>query len=248
LHLALFPYTLRKKKEDTKMAKVMFGSLATDVRGKIAGIVYSKNRNGAYVRQKVSPTQSPTTRRTAVRERLAGLAAYFSGTLTAAQVAAWNAFAQNNPVTDIFGRTMILSGIQSFVQLNGIILNCGGAQIDDPPANLAITPLTSFTATLTAGAPDVASIAFAPTPTGANVKLQVYATQPLPSGRSFTKNFKRWLVVSALNAATPANIATAYLAKFGAMTAGNKIGIWVNRVDTTTGAQTPGMYDLVTIG
>lgn len=230
------------------MAKIMFGAIATDARGKVAGIVYSKNRNGPYVRQKVSPTQTPTARRNTVRETMAGLASYFSGTLTSAQVAAWNSFAQNNPVTDIFGRTMLLSGIQTFCRLNGVILNCGGTQIDDPPANLAIDPLTSAVVTATAGAPDVFSVAFAPTPCGANIKLQLFATQPLPSGRTFTANFRRWLGVSALNAATPYNAASAYLAKFGAMTAGNKIGVWINRVDTTTGAQTPGLYSLVTIG
>jgi len=225
----------------------MFGAIATDARGKLAGIVYSKNRNGAYVRQKVSPTQAPTERRSLVRERMAGLASYFSGSLTAAQVLAWNSFAQNNPVTDVFGRTMLLSGIQTFCRLNAVILNCGGTQIDDPPANLAIAPLTSMTVTATAGAPDVLSIAYGPSPAGADVKMQLWATQPLPSGRTYTGNFKRWLMVGALNGATPLIASAAYLARFGALTAGNKIGIWLNRVDTVTGAQTPGMYDLVTV-
>lgn len=229
------------------MAKVMFGAIATDARGKIAGIVYSKNRNGAYVRQKVSPTQAPSARRNTVRETLAGLASYFSGTLSAAQVSSWNFFALNNPVTDVFGRVMTLSGINAFCQLNAIIINCGGVQIDDPPADLSISPLLTAVVTATEGAPDVLSVAYTPTPTGASVKLQVWATQPLPSGRTFTGNFKRWLNVSALNAASPANILAAYNTKFGTFTAGQKIGVWCNRVDTTKGAQTPGLYSLVSV-
>ena len=226
------------------MAKVMFGAIATDARGKVAGIVYSKNRNGAYVRQKVSPTQAPSARRNTVRETLGGLASFFSGSLTAAQVAAWNYFALNNPVTDVFGRVMTLSGINAFCQLNGIIINCGGTQIDDPPASLAITPLTSATVTLDTDPSDVLSIAYTPTPLGANIKLQVWATQPLPTGRTFTGNYKRWLMVSAAAAASPLNALAAYNTKFGTFAQGQKVGIWTNLVDVTTGAQTPGLYSL----
>jgi len=230
------------------MAKIMFGALATDARGKIAGVVYSKNAAGAYIRQKVSPTQSLTTRRGTVRERITNLSKYWSATLTAAQVLAWNAFAKNNPVSDVFGRSQTLSGIQTFCRLNAEILNCGGTQIDDPPGSLTISGITTMTVTATAGSPDVLSIAFGPTPLDANLKLNIFATQPLPSGRTFTKNYLRWIAASAAAQATPYNAAAAYLAKFGAMTAGNKIGIQASVVDITTGAKTTGLYSLVTIG
>jgi len=229
------------------MAKIMFGAIATDARGKIAGVVYSKNAAGAYIRQKVSPTQSLTSRRGTVRTRITNLSKYWSATLTPAQIVAWNAFAKNNPVSDVFGRSQTLSGIQTFCRLNAQILNVGGTQIDDPPGSLTIAGITTITVTATAGAPDVLSIAYGPTPLPANVRLNVFATQPLPSGRTFTKSFMRWIFSSAAAAATPANVAAAYLAKFGAMTAGNKIGVLVNVVDDSTGAATTGLYSLVTI-
>lgn len=228
------------------MAKVMFGALATDVRGKIAGIVYSKNASGAYIRQKVSPTQSLTSRRGTVRERMTNLAKYWSATLTPAQVLAWNAFAKNNPVNDVFGRTQTLSGIQTFCRLNATILNVAGTQIDDPPASLTIVGITSMTITATAGTPAL-SIAYAPTPLEANVCLNVFATQQLPNGRTFTKPYLRWIFASAAAAATPANILSAYTAKFGALVEGGKIGIRANVVDKTTGAATTGLYSLVTV-
>lgn len=228
------------------MAKVMFGGIATDARGKIAGIVYSKNAAGAYVRQKVSPTQSLTTRRGTVRERITNLSKYWSATLTPAQVLAWNAFAKNNPVSDVFGRSQTLSGIQTFCRLNATILNVGSTQIDDPPTSLTIVGITSMTITATA-AVQALSIAYAPTPLETNVKLNVFATQQLPSGRTFTKPFLRWIFASAAAAATPANILSAYTAKFGALVEGGKIGIRANVVDGTTGAQTTGLYSLVTV-
>lgn len=230
------------------MAKILFGALATDARGKIAGVVYSKNAAGAYIRQKVSPTQSLTARRGTVRERMTNLAKYWSATLTPAQVNAWNSFAKNNPVTDVFGRSQTLSGIQTFCRLNAEILNVGGTQIDDPPGSLTITGITTMTVTATAGAPDILSIAFGPTPLDTNVRLNIFATQPLPSGRTFTKNYLRWIAASSTAQASPFNAAAAYLAKFGAMTAGNKIGILANVVDNLSGAKTTGLYSLVTIG
>src|SRR5262245_7310102 len=228
------------------MAKIMFGAIATDARGKVAGIVYSKNASGAYIRQKVSPTQSLTTRRGLVRSRMTNLAKFWSNSLTAAQVAAWNSFAKNNPVTDVFGRSQTLSGIQTYCRLNAVILNVGGTQIDDPPASLTIQGITTITATAAAGTPAL-SIAFGPSPLDTNVCLNVFATQQLPVGRTFTKPFMRWIFASAAAATTPANVLSAYTAKFGALTEGAKIGILANVADKTTGAQTTGLYQLITV-
>jgi len=230
------------------MAKIQFGAVATDARGKIAGIVYSKNRAGGFVRQKVSPTQTETQRRGLVRQIFAANAQTWSLGLTAAQVAAWNAFASSHLVTDVFGASHALSGIQVFQKLNSIIQIAGGAAITSPPTSLAIVSLLTAVVTMTAGAPDVMSVAYTPTPTEANVVLQVFATRPLPVGRTFTKADKRWLGVSTAAAASPYNAAAAYLAKFGAMTAGRVAGVWVNKVNKVTGAQTVPMYSLVTIG
>lgn len=229
------------------MAKIMFGAIATDARGKVAGVVYSKNAAGAYIRQKVSPTQSLTVRRGLVRARITNLSKFWSNSLTATQIAAWNAFAKNNPVTDVFGRTQTLSGIQTYCRLNANILNVGGTQIDDPPASLTIAGIETLTTTATAGTPTL-SIAFGPSPLDTNVCLNVFATQQLPVGRTFTKSFMRWIFASAAAATTPANVLSAYTAKFGTLVEGAKIGVLANVVDKTTGAATTGLYNLVTVG
>lgn len=306
------------------MAKILFGAMVTDARGKLAGIVYSKNAAGAYARQKVSPTQSLTTRRGTVRERVTNLSKYFSASLTPDQVAAWNGFAKNNPVTDIFGRSQTLSGITTFTRLNATIINVGGSQIDDPPPSLTITGITTMSVTANSGAAvvlsvvsgeaaeqrftvlgnhvaqlthgmtltaagvtgnagpftvgaavlvggntqiyvdeavvdvaaagtlttagsDLVSVAFGPTPLDTNVKLSIWATQPLPPGRTFTKSFMRWLAYSSAAQASPYDVTAAYVAKFGSLVGGNKIGVRAQAVDATTGAATTGLYELATI-
>jgi hypothetical protein len=167
-------------------------------------------------------------------------------TLTPAQVLAWNAFAKNNPVSDVFGRSQTLSGIQTFVRLNGVILNCGGTQIDNPPTSLTISGIVTLTAAAAAGTPTF-TIAYTPTPLDTNVKLSVYATQQLPTGRTFAKPYLRWIFASAGAAASPANVLSAYTAKFGALVAGSRIAVNVNAVDVTTGAQTTGLYSMITV-
>ena len=163
------------------MAKVKFGALAQDARGKIDGIVYSKNQFGAYARQKVSPVQPQTARQTLVRERLTTLSKRFSTIITEAQRAAWNAFAKVNPVVDVFGNPQALAGISAFNRLNTVILNAGGTIIDTPPADLAVTGLLSLS--VSALAPAVATAATA-SAVAANVLTLTFAAHPFAVGES----------------------------------------------------------------
>jgi hypothetical protein len=229
------------------MAKIQFGAVATDARGKIAGIVYSKNKAGGYVRAKVSPSQTESARRTFVRSLFSVNAQNFATGLTIAQVNAWNEFARGHLVTDVFGAAHALSGMQMYQRLNSVIAQAGGTVIEDPPDDLSITALLTMTATVTAGAPDVVSIAFTPTPPEASHKIAVYATKPLGTGRTFAKSDKRFVFMSAAAAASPAVASAAYLAKFGALTAGLKVGVWMQKINILTGAQTLPLYQLVTV-
>ena len=163
------------------MAKVKYGAMINDARGKMDGVVYSKNANGAYVRTKVSPVQPQTVRQSLVRARLATLSKTFSTVISAAQQLAWNAFGKLNPVVDQFGDSQTLSGLAAFVRLNAAIINAGEAQISNPPANLEVIGLLSLSAqALKAG--DVAAA------TGgsltANVLTLAFAANPFVVGQS----------------------------------------------------------------
>jgi hypothetical protein len=229
------------------MAKIQFGAVATDARGKIAGIVYSKNKAGGYVRAKVSPSQTESARRTFVRSLFSVNAQNWSTGLSIAQVNAWNEFARGHLVTDVFGAAHALSGMQMYQRLNSVIAQAGGTVIEDPPDDLSITALLTMTPTVTADAPDVVSIVFTPSPPEASHKIAVYATKPLSIGKTFAKSDKRFVFLSAAAAASPAVVSAAYLAKFGALTAGLKVGIWIQKINILTGAQTLPLYQLVTV-
>jgi hypothetical protein len=228
------------------MAKIKFGALAEDARGKIDGIVYSRNQFGAYARQKVSPVQPQTARQTLVRERMTTLSKRFSTVISEADRLAWSAFAKVNPVVDVFGNPQALSGISAYNRLNGVILNAGGTRIDTPPADLEVTGLLSMSVAASAGGGTLA-ITFSVSALGAAERLYIWASQGLNSGREFFKPSLRFIGVSAAAQATPFAAGALYTAKFGSMIQGTAIGVLVGVCDRTKGAVTPGIFARVIV-
>jgi len=114
------------------MAKVKLGALAQDVRGTIAGQTFSRNKGGSYVRQKVSGTQPQTARQTAQRSILSQVSIAWANT-EATTRALWYAYAENNPVLDVFGDALKLNGAAAFAKLNAVRVTCGQAIIATPP-------------------------------------------------------------------------------------------------------------------
>jgi len=107
------------------MAKVKFSALISDMRNKLNGSVFSKNRAGSYLRNKVTPSNPSTPSQALVRSILGTLASTWR-TLTDPQRDAWNAAVESWLTTDIFGDTVTPSGFGLYVRLNGNIVNAGG--------------------------------------------------------------------------------------------------------------------------
>jgi hypothetical protein len=224
------------------MAKVKFGAMVQDARGAMDGVVYSKNQYGAYVRQKVSPVQPQTARQTLVRERLSTLAKRFSSVITQAQRDAWAGFARVNPISDVFGDKQSLSGVSSYVRLNSVILNCGGALIDVPPADLGVRGLLSAAVVMDTALAGSATLTFTDTPLGPNEALYLYATQGMNAGVQFFKPALRFVGCTAAGQASPFDALAFYTAKFGSMIKGTAVGWTISVADISKGAVSPGLF------
>lgn len=229
------------------MAKIKFGALVTDARGKLDGIVYSKNQFGAYVRTKVTPVNPNSLRQTEVRNNLSLNSKAWSNVLNDSQRAGWKALAENNPVTDIFGNSQVLTGIALHGRVNNVLRNLTVAPLATAPPNLDVTGLTSMAATAGAGLSTL-DITFADTPLAADHQLYIFATGNLPGGVSFFKPRLRFIGSSALADVSPFDAGALWEAKFGELIAGNKFGIAVATVNQTTGAVSTAIQLLVTIG
>lgn len=215
------------------MAKVKFSWGIAEMRNKLEGSVFSRNRGGAYIRNKVTPLNPQTSFQTGVRNFFGAISQGWRS-LTASQRLAWNQAVSNFIGTDIFGDAKELSGSQLHQKLNLNLKNISEAVITAPPVPGDINSFTSMTVTAdtTAG---TMNVAFAPA-IDAGDKVLLYATAPLSPGISFVKN--RFRIITVLDNAdvTPFDAAADYIVKFGALPAvGQKIAVKTRIIEKATG-------------
>lgn len=207
--------------------KVKFGSLVVDGRGKIGGHVMSKNRGGAYMRTKVTPSNPRSATQQANRSLLGSLSASWSG-LTDSQRNSWNGAVNDWSKTNIFGDNIKPTGKNLFVALNKNINAIGGATILVAPAKveMAILGLTAVDVAIGATTINLLDAGNADA-----IQVVVSATPPLSAGTSFTKGkFRK--IYNALGASVvPADLYDAYVAKFGAPALGQNISFEVKLVE-----------------
>jgi hypothetical protein len=213
------------------MAKVLFTAVVADMRNKLNGTVFSKNRYGAYTRTKVTPVNPQTTFQSSVRTNFGNTSAAWRG-LTQAQRNAWITQAQFFPIIDIFGNSKVLSGQALFVQLNRNLFTAGQSALTAPPSPAAIPAFYGVSMASSLAGADTVTANVTTVPSGHT--LIIATTPQLTPGIQFVKNRFRVLGVFTLTASV-ATITTAYRARFGTVVVGNKISAKVYLIDNTTG-------------
>jgi len=215
------------------MAKIKFSAWLTDARGKQSGTVFSKNRYGAYTRNRVTPVNPSTTFQVAVRNFLTTLAQAWRA-LTASQRTAWNGAANNFLSSNIFADVIRLSGFNLFLRLNRNLQTIGVATLTTPPVPSAVFGFTTFTlvANTTGGLLTATFTGAIP----ATDKVIVSATAPVSAGKSFLKSEYRIIEIATVADVSPEALAAVYITKFGALPPiGMKVGVKMQSVNLTTG-------------
>lgn len=197
------------------MAKVKFSAFVSEIRNKENGSVFSKNRYGNYIRNKVTPVNPQTSFQQAVRQRLGNLSSQFRA-LTAAQIASWVAAAQSFPFTDIFGDQKFLAANALFVKLNSNLQMANQAAVTTAPVPVGIPSITLEGARVEQelGILSMVSLTFAQTTVPVGFALAIYATPVLPQSIQFVKNRTRFLGMFSLSGGE-ANLTASYIARFG---------------------------------
>lgn len=215
-------------------------NILSDARGKLNGMVFTRGRYGAVIRNKVSPVQPDSPTQSLAKQNFGALSASFRD-LTQDQIASWNEAAVNWPRNNVFGQQYLQSGLNLYVGLNQNLTTAGQATIvyAPVPSELPVIVITSVIADQSSAAVSVGvefnGVAAVP----AGYSLVVAATPQLSAGRSFVKNLFRDLVVApAATATAPLAISTEYSAKFGNPAIGNKIYVQVRLIDNVTGQAT----------
>lgn len=216
------------------MAKIKFGMIVTDARGKLGGHVMAKNRSGNYARTKTTPTNPQTTAQMGVRGIFATISSAWSG-LTEAQRSSWNGLVSSYARTDIFGDLRNPTGKALFQRLNQNLVISGQNQktVCSEPTEVPFASLNSVVG-------DVSDTIMEVFTTGntTGCKVLIFATPILSAGTTFVKNRLRLITVVTGGSSLEPDIWGAYVTKFGTPTAGANIYVGV-RVINANGQASP---------
>ena len=203
--------------------KIKFGAIVTDGRGKIGGHVASKNRSGAYLRTKITPSNPQTSAQSTARSILSSASQNWRN-LTDPQRLSWNNAVSDWSKSDIFGDIKNPTGLNLYVKLSANFANIGEVAPLTPPP-VGTSPTAGVLSAVLSVATGVLTINFSDDSADA-MMAYVRATPPLSAGISFVKSELR--VIGYRGVATDRVVLTGdYAAKFGTFTAGDNIHVSV---------------------
>lgn len=215
------------------MAKIKLSALISEMRGKLNGSVFSRNRGGAYIRTKVTPLNPQTLAQTLVRSSFTAVSQSWKA-LTQGQRDAWDSSVNNFIGTDIFGDQKTPSGFNLFMGLNKNLLDVGAATLTLPPVPGSVQAFTSLDLAADTGGGSFDMTANAAV--AADTSIKVFATPGVSPGKSFVKSEFRQIGVLPAAALAANDFSTEYIATFGLLaSAGLKVFIKYVPVNTITG-------------
>lgn len=216
------------------MAKIKLGAIVVDMRGKSNGHVFSKNRGGAYMRTKVTPSNPQSTFQMNVRGIFAAISSAWSS-LTAANRQSFENLVSSYARTDIFGDLRNPTGKNLFQRLNQNLELTGQVQLTTCPEPAEVPFANLVSADGDASTPSF-NVTLGGDTTGA--KLMIFATPPLSQGTKFVKNKLRLIAVHDGDVAGLIIFTSDYTARFGALAVGQNIFVGV-RVVNANGQVSP---------
>jgi len=116
------------------MATIKTGAVVAEIRGSLGGNVFSRNKGGAYVRQRVKPINPNTPRQAFVRGLFGTLQSNWRS-LTQAQQNTWLAATENYLAVNKVGDVTKYTPLQLYTRCNMALLEAGLSQIDTIPSN-----------------------------------------------------------------------------------------------------------------
>lgn len=229
------------------MAKIKLGALTQDVRGTLNGNVFSRNRGGAYVRTKVTPVQPLSEFADFAKQLFGTISQRWSSVLTDEQRSAWEAFAAVHPFVNIFGDSIILTGIAFYQAANRRLMQLTENPIDDPPPSWSVEDTGGVTLLVEAGGDFIISIGRALT---GDELLYVFATPKLLGARTPQKPDFRLIQTPAHPLVTPAaDCYAVYNYRFDpqVLALGDRLAVRVQIINTVTGASSAPALQTTTV-
>lgn len=213
--------------------------MMVDARGKLGGQVFTKSRQGATVRTKVTPSNPQSQRQGLVR----GVFASFSrswNTITEAQRETWQSASQQFKRTNIFGDQVALSGKNLYISVNSNLTNVGESPITSAPTLSDVISIASFGLKITTLYSFInLDISYTGVESASQV-LVVEATRPNSPGRNnFSGQYRQITSFPSDDPLDPALLWDAYVDKFGLPAVGSKVSFRIYVVNKQNGFASP---------
>lgn len=233
------------------MANVKYGSIVTDMKGKVGGQTFKGTKAGGVLQNNPSPvkgaklTKADAGRAINPYNNMAAVSSSWRG-LSDTQRDDWNAAAPSFPFKNKFGEYYTASGYQLYVSCNLNSLITGGNAIVVPPEPTELIPCPTWDfGDQTAAAFSV----FAPAGTDAAYKYAVYATPSYSKGRAFEVGRSKLICsMTAAEFAADFTIEGFYQDIFGAAQAGQKIWVLIEPIRIADGRAAEGVVNSIVLG
>ena len=221
------------------MARIKFGMMMTDARGKLGGHVFTKTRSGATIRTKVTPTNPQTSAQGTVRGLFGNLSRFWA-LLTLSEQLSWNGVVGEYKKTNAFGDQYQPSGKNLFQMVNTNLNTVGAPQTNTPPSGrgvLAFDDLSADVLVISQELEITVNLLDAP---GASDFIVIEATAPMSPGRfNFSGTYRQIYVGLASAIPNPQVMYSKYKNKFGEPLVGRKISFRVYTISSASGIASP---------
>ena len=231
------------------MARIKFGMMMTDARGKLGGQVFTKTRSGATVRTKVTPVNPKTSFQGSVRNAFANISRQWA-LLDPEDRNGWNAAVGEYAKTNVFGDTYLPSGKSLFQQINNNLSTAGASLVQTVPASRQTTLFDFTEANVNSASGELDIIVFIPAPIPASCRVVIEATANNSPGRyNFSGQYRQFAVVPGSAIPDPDVLYNMYVSKFGTPIRDRKISFRVYTIDNVSGLASPkATQDAIVIG
>ena len=209
------------------------GPTVAAVSGSVGGTTFSRNRGGAYMRNRAIPVTSSSEKALRYRSYLAGISQAWRA-LDADIRQAWRIYAQTNPVVNRLGQSKALTGQNHFIRLNTRLMAAGDDGITAPPVAAPPTGILVEGFTVDAGAGDT-ELDFTETPLAANQRLWIRGAKVNSAAIVNVNNLLTEVLISNQAAAAPLDLESALEAAFGPLQEGAQYVLEIRVLDSNTG-------------
>jgi len=214
------------------MAIIRAGALVGQISGSIGSNTFSHNKGGPYVRNRSIPTNPSSVAQLRTRSFLATTSQDWQNE-TAANRAAWEEWARQNPIVNALGDSILKSGAQAYVGLNSRLLLSGNPVIAAPPVVARPDGFITLTQDGDIGAGDV-DLAFSAALTSGN-RIELYAAVTNSAGISYVKNLYRFIAFSAVDQVTPWDNQSVIETVLGTLIVGQTLHVKAAQYDPANG-------------